>query len=64
MAWFRPPGPVSCCPEVKRTPATRDDVRTAPADVWINFPSLLAAGDPSVVPATRIILNPRAKKPR
>ena len=50
--------------EGKRTPATRDDVRTAPTDVWINFPSLLAAGDLPAVPATRIILNPRAKKPR
>ena len=50
--------------EGKRTPATRSDAKTAPADVWINFPSLLAAGDPPVVPATRIIGNPRAKKPR
>ena len=39
-------------------------LKTAPTDIWINFPSLLAAGDPPVVPATRIILNPRAKKPR
>jgi uncharacterized protein (DUF1501 family) len=31
-------------------------------DVGINFPSLLTVGDPSVVPATRIILNPRLKK--
>jgi hypothetical protein len=47
----------------KRTPATRDDVKTAPEGVWINFPSLLAAGDSVMVPAMRIIHNSRLKKP-
>ena len=50
--------------EGKRTLAARDDVKTAPTHVWINFPSLLAAGDLPMVPATRMILDPRAKKPR
>ena len=48
-------------PRAKRTPATPDDVKTAPTDAWITFPSLLAAADPPVAPATRIILDPRAK---
>jgi hypothetical protein len=49
--------------EDQRTPTTRDDVKTAPADVWISLPSLLPAGDPPVVPATPVIPNPRVKKP-
>ncbi len=44
--------------EGKRTPATLDDIKTAPTDVWINFPSLLSAGDSPVVPPTTMPSHP------
>jgi hypothetical protein len=50
-------------PDGKFTPAMLDDVKIAEY-VWIRYLAPLAAGEPPVVPATRIILDARYKKPR
>lgn len=47
----------------KRTPATLDDIKTVHSGgIWISWFGPLAAGDPPVVPATRIILDLGSKK--
>jgi hypothetical protein len=52
--------------DARRAPATLGDIRNIdPAiDVGVFYPAPLAFGEPPVAPATLIILNPRAKRPR
>jgi hypothetical protein len=52
--------------DAKRTPATLEDIRSInpDIDVGIFYPAPLAFGEPPVAPASIIMLNPRAKKPR